>query len=228
MEISEIIPHIEALIFASDKALPTLEITELVNAALGFIDDRASLEQVEAAIDGIQEKYHSEFYAFELKQSGGGWQFLTKPMFHKTVALLNGDKFLKRLSAAALETLAIIAYKQPITKSEIESIRGVNCDYAVQKLLEKDLVIISGRNENAVGKPLIYATSRSFMDYFGINTADELPKINEVLMEELVKATIINPEHTEEDISEENQQIINPVPEGMIVDTYNELVSKDS
>jgi segregation and condensation protein B len=228
MEISEIIPHIEALIFASDKALPTLEITELVNAALGFIDDRASLEQVEAAIDGIQEKYNSEFYAFELKQSGGGWQFLTKPMFHKTVALLNGDKFLKRLSAAALETLAIIAYKQPITKSEIESIRGVNCDYAVQKLLEKDLVIISGRNENAVGKPLIYATSRSFMDYFGINTADELPKINEVLMEELVKATIINPEHTEEDISEENQQIINPVPEGMIVDTYNELVSKDS
>ncbi len=228
MEISEIIPHIEALIFASDKALSTLEITELVNAALGFIDDRASLEQVEAAIDGIQEKYHSEFYAFELKQSGGGWQFLTKPMFHKTVALLNGDKFLKRLSAAALETLAIIAYKQPITKSEIESIRGVNCDYAVQKLLEKDLVIISGRNENAVGKPLIYATSRSFMDYFGINTADELPKINEVLMEELVKATIINPEHTEETISEENQQIINPVPEGMIVDTYNELVSKDS
>jgi len=228
MEISEIIPHIEALIFASDKALPTLEITELVNAALGFIDDRASLEQVEAAIDGIQEKYNSEFYAFELKQSGGGWQFLTKPMFHKTVALLNGEKFLKRLSAAALETLAIIAYKQPITKSEIESIRGVNCDYAVQKLLEKDLVIISGRNENAVGKPLIYATSRSFMDYFGINTADELPKINEVLMEELVKATIINPEHTEEDISEENQQIINPVPEGMIVDTYNELVSKDS
>jgi segregation and condensation protein B len=228
MEISEIIPHIEALIFASDKALPTLEITELVNAALGFIDDRASLAQVEAAIDGIQEKYHSEFYAFELKQSGGGWQFLTKPMFHKTVALLNGDKFLKRLSAAALETLAIIAYKQPITKSEIESIRGVNCDYAVQKLLEKDLVIISGRNENAVGKPLIYATSRSFMDYFGINTADELPKINEVLMEELVKATIINPEHTEEDISEENQQIINPVPEGMKVDTYSELVSKDS
>jgi segregation and condensation protein B len=228
MEISEIIPHIEALIFASDKALSTSEITELVNAALGFIDDRASLEQVEAAIDGIQEKYHSEFYAFELKQSGGGWQFLTKPMFHKTVALLNGDKFLKRLSAAALETLAIIAYKQPITKSEIESIRGVNCDYAVQKLLEKDLIIISGRNENAVGKPLIYATSRSFMDYFGINNADELPKINEVLMEELVKATIINPSDNYEDAPDNNQQLINPVPEGMKVDAYNELVTKDS
>lgn len=192
MEISRIIPHIEALIFASDKPLTTMEITELVNTALGFIDDRADIDQVQSAIDGIKEKYDAEFYAFELKQSGGGWQFLTKPEYHKTVALINGDKFIKRLSSAALETLAIIAYKQPITKSEIESIRGVNCDYAVQKLLEKDLVIISGRNEDAVGKPLIYSTSKSFMDYFGINSPDELPKINEVLMEELVQATVMS------------------------------------
>lgn len=191
MEISQIIPHIEALIFASDKPLTALEITEHVNNALGFIEDRASLDQIEAAIEGIKEKYDAEFYAFELKQIGGGWQFLTKPIYHKTVALLNGDKFIKKLSTAALETLAIIAYKQPITKSEIESIRGVNCDYAVQKLLEKDLVIISGRNEEAVGKPLIYSTSKSFMDYFGINSADELPKISEVLMEEYEKATAV-------------------------------------
>ena len=191
MEISAIIPHIEALIFASDKPLLSSEITELVNNALGFIEDRASQDQVDAAIDGIKEKYASEFYAFELRQSGGGWQFLTKMQYHKTVALLNGDKFLKRLSTAALETLAIIAYKQPITKSEIESIRGVNCDYAVQKLLEKDLVVIAGRNEDAVGKPLIYQTSKSFMDYFGINSAEDLPKISEVLMEELVQATAV-------------------------------------
>lgn len=209
MEISEIIPHIEALIFASDKALSAEEINEYVNNALGFIEDRASLDQVESAIQGIKEKYDTEFYAFELKQSGGGWQFLTKPQFHKTVALLNGDKFLKRLSSASLETLAIIAYKQPITKSEIESIRGVNCDYAVQKLLEKDLIIISGRNEEAVGKPLIYSTSKSFMDYFGINSADELPKINEVLMEELVKATVMNSssEQDEENSSTNQKEI---------------------
>jgi segregation and condensation protein B len=188
MEISEIIPHIEALIFASDKALNANDITELINTALGFIEDRADVEQVEAAINGIKEKYDSEFYAFELKQSGGGWQFLTKPAYHKTVSLINGDKFLKRLSTASLETLSIIAYKQPITKSEIESIRGVNCDYAVQKLLEKDLVIISGRNEDAVGKPLIYATSKSFMDYFGINSAADLPKISEVFNEEINRA----------------------------------------
>lgn len=192
MEIGTIIPHIEALVFASDKPLSALELTEYVNNALGFIEDRASLDQVESAVEGIKEKYDSEFYAFELKQSGGGWQFLTKPEYHKTVALINGDKFIKKLSNAALETLAIIAYKQPITKSEIESIRGVNCDYAVQKLLEKDLIIISGRNEDAVGKPLIYNTSKSFMDYFGINSADDLPKIREVLMEEFEKATSVS------------------------------------
>ncbi len=208
MEISQIIPHIEALIFASDKALSVAEITELINNALGFIEDRADIEQVGTAIDGIKEKYDSEFYAFELKQSGGGWQFLTKPAFHKTVALINGDKFIKKLSTAALETLAIIAYKQPITKSEIESIRGVNCDYAVQKLLEKDLVIISGRNEDAVGKPLIYSTSKSFMDYFGINSADELPKISEVFMEEMVKATQVSRLDSNEDTEKEIEEHI--------------------
>jgi len=189
MELSQIIPHIEALVFASEKPLTRMELVELLNNALGFIEDRATTEQIDAALDGIREKYSAEFYAFELREIGGGLQFLTKKEYYKTVALLNGDKFLKRLSTAALETLAIIAYKQPITKSEMEAIRGVNCDYAVQKLLEKDLVVISGRKEEAVGQPLLYSTSKSFMDYFGINSADDLPKISEVMMEELVNAT---------------------------------------
>ena len=228
MEISQIIPHIEALIFASDKSLSTDEIVELVNNALGFIDNRASFDQIESAINGIKEKYATEFYSFELKQSGGGWQFLTKPEFHKTVALLNGDKFLKRLSAASLETLAIIAYKQPITKSEIESIRGVNCDYAVQKLLEKDLIIISGRNEDAVGKPLIYATSKSFMDYFGINNASELPKINEVLMEELVKATVINSTEENEEMTTQIEEVdAASLPDSITAETSEDANSSD-
>ncbi|MEO5594239.1 MAG: SMC-Scp complex subunit ScpB [Chitinophagaceae bacterium] len=192
MEIGNIIPHIEAVIFASDKALTSLEITEIINNAFGFMEDKIVLDQVESAIEGIIEKYNSEFYPFEIRQSGGGWQFLTKKDYHKTIAQLNGDKFLKRLSSAALETLAIIAYKQPITKSEIEAIRGVNCDYAVQRLLEKELVIITGRNENLPGKPLIYTTSKSFMDYFGINSAEDLPKIREILSEQAVEATYIN------------------------------------
>ncbi len=223
MELSQIIPHIEALIFASDKPLTNLDLVELLNNALGFIEDRATLDQVDSAVEGIREKYSSEFYAFELKQSGGGWQFLTKMEYHKTIAQLNGDKFLKRLSNAALETLAIIAYKQPITKSEIESIRGVNCDYAVQKLLEKDLVIIAGRNEEAVGKPLIYTTSRSFMDYFGINTKDDLPKINEVLMEELVQATVINQTNAAEEFEGEGVSALVVDEDGKIVEELDEL-----
>lgn len=194
MEISEIIPHIEALVFASDKALNANDITDLINNAFGFLEERISLDQVESALKGIEEKYATEFYPFELKQSGGGWQFLTKSDFHKTIAQLNGDKFLKRLSTAALESLAIIAYKQPITKGEVEAIRGVNSDYSIQKLLEKELIVISGRNELMPGKPLVYATSKTFMDYFGINNTEDLPKIKEVLAEQIVEATVIKPE----------------------------------
>ncbi|MBS1761081.1 MAG: SMC-Scp complex subunit ScpB [Bacteroidetes bacterium] len=206
MTTSDLIPHIEALIFASEKPLTTLEIVEIVNA-FPDLEEKITLDKVEAALAGIVEKYSADFYPFEVKQSGGGWQFLTRVQFHKTVAQLNGDKFLKRLSTAAMETLAIIAYKQPVTKSEIESIRGVSCDYAIQKLLEKELIVITGRNEHAPGQPLLYATSKSFMDYFGINTSDDLPKLKEIIAEQ-VEATIIKPtEEKKEDETSEGEML---------------------
>ncbi|HVY73373.1 MAG TPA: SMC-Scp complex subunit ScpB [Puia sp.] len=192
MELSNLIPHIEALIFASDKPLTAMEITDLLNSAFGFMDDKLTLEQIQTGIEGIVSKYAADFYAFEVRESGGGWQFLSKKAFHKTIAQLNGDKFLKRLSTAALETLAIIAYKQPITKGEIESIRGVSSDYSIQKLLEKELIIITGRNEEMPGKPLIYATSRTFMDYFGINQPADLPRLKEVLGDALLETSLTN------------------------------------
>jgi segregation and condensation protein B len=168
-----------------------MELTELINNAFGFMEEKLTLEQVQTSLDGIIEKYSSAFYPFEVRESGGGWQFLTKRDYHKTIAQLNGEKYLKRLSSAALETLAIVAYKQPVTKGEIEAIRGVNSDYSIQKLLEKDLIIISGRNEAMPGKPLVYSTSKTFMDYFGINSAIDLPKLKEVFAETLVEPTII-------------------------------------
>ena len=192
MEISDLIPHIEALIFASDKPLTAMEMTELLNNAFGFMDDKLTMDQIQTGIEGIVAKYNSEFYPFEVRESGGGWQFLSKKTFHKTIAQLNGEKFLKRLSTAALETLAIVAYKQPITKGEIESIRGVNSDYSIQKLLEKELIIIMGRNEDLPGKPLIYSTSKTFMDYFGINQTTDLPRLREVLSESLEEPSLIN------------------------------------
>ena len=192
MEISDLIPHIEALIFASDKPLTAMEMTELLNNAFGFMDDKLTMDKIQTGIEGIVAKYNSEFYPFEVRESGGGWQFLSKKTFHKTIAQLNGEKFLKRLSTAALETLAIVAYKQPITKGEIESIRGVNSDYSIQKLLEKELIIIMGRNEDLPGKPLIYSTSKTFMDYFGINQTADLPRLREVLSESLEEPSLIN------------------------------------
>jgi segregation and condensation protein B len=191
MEITQIIPHVEALIFASDHPLPEMEIVDLLNHSQGFLEDIATLEQVQSAIEAIREKYSSEFYSFEIRPSGGGYQFLTKPAFYPTVAQLNGDKYLKKLSVAAMETLAIIAYKQPVTKGDIEAIRGVNSDYSIQKLLEKELIVITGRKEELPGKPLVYCTSKSFMDYFGINKPQDLPQIKEVLQEELPHTILI-------------------------------------
>jgi segregation and condensation protein B len=194
---------------------------ELVNNTFSELDEKISLDKVESALEGITEKYSAEFYPFEMKMSGGGWQFLTRKEFHKTVAQLNGEKFLKRLSAAAMETLAIIAYKQPVTKGEIEAIRGVSSDYAVQRLLEKELVIISGRNEKAPGQPLLYSTSRNFMDYFGINSSEELPKIKEVLAEQAVQPTIINPDSASSEeqaeafsVSESGDLVVNKDEQG--------------
>ena len=164
---------------------------------------------------------NSEFYPFEVKESGGGWQFLTKKDFYKTIAQLNGEKFLKRLSTAAMETLAIIAYKQPITKGEIETIRGVNSDYSIQKLLEKELIIITGSNENLPGKPLVYATSRNFMDYFGINSSEDLPKIKEVFAEQVVQPTLINDnDFKSAEVTDETNLAINE--SGDLVDEHDE------
>lgn len=223
MDISNLITHIEALIFASEKPLTSIDVVELINNAFGFMEDKVTLDQVETSIDGIREKYAAEFYPFELRQSGGGWQFLTKKEFHKTIAQLNGEKFLKRLSTAALETLAIIAYKQPITKSEIEAIRGVNSDYSIQKLLEKELIVISGRNENLPGKPLVYNTSRHFMDYFGLNSAEDLPRINEVLADQIVEPTLVNAEHF--DVEEGN--LLAVTEEGELVTKIDDIITDD-
>jgi segregation and condensation protein B len=223
MELSVIIPHIEALIFAAERPLTTLELCDLVNSALGFIEDRASLDQTEAAISAIKEKYTAEFYPFEVRESGGGWQFLTKKEYHKTVAQINGDKFLKRLSTAALETLSIIAYKQPITKGEMEAIRGVSCDYAVQKLLEKELIVILGRNEKMPGHPLVYGTSRSFMDYFGINSPEDLPKIKEIISTEIIDPTGVQSD-TLNVAGEEEQEL--STNEALVVTEDGELLEQ--
>jgi len=130
---------------------------------------------LEKAIEELKNKYQATQFSFEFLEIAGGFQFLTKPAFHNSVGTLLRQNNKRRLSRAALETLSIIAYKQPVPKSEMEKIRGVSCDYSVQKLLEKELVAIIGRSD-APGRPLLYGTSEKFMDYFGLKSLADMPK----------------------------------------------------
>lgn len=186
MDIEQLMLHVEALIFASERPVTQMEMIEMISQS---VEDTIEIDRIGACIEAVREKYEAEYYPFQLREVGGGYQFLTKKAFHKTVLQLNGDKYIKKLSMAAMETLAIIAYKQPITKAEIEFIRGVSADYSIQKLLEKELIVIAGRNEEMVGKPLIYTTSKNFMDYLGINSPSDLPQLKDITNIEIVMPT---------------------------------------
>jgi segregation and condensation protein B len=172
--------HIESLIFASEKAITFEELSSAVEETLELIINPTDID---AAIQLVKEKYNSEDYAIEVVEISGGFSFMTKGAYHLTIANYLKQTTNKKLSKAALETLSIIAYKQPVSKSEIESIRGVNCDYAVQKLLDKELIEIKGRSEG-VGKPLLYGTSEKFFDYFGLKGVQDLPKLKDFEMPE--------------------------------------------
>lgn len=140
-------------------------------------------DDIGQAIDKLQQKYASDEFSFEILHVGGGYLFYTKPAYQASIGIMLKQQSKRRLSNSALETLSIIAYKQPITKSEIERIRGVNCDYSIQKLLEKELIEIRGKSDT-VGRPLIYGTSPNFMEYFGINDLRDLPTPKDFAPEE--------------------------------------------
>jgi len=164
--------HIEALIFAADTPVSLEEIRECLNTTF---EHEFSEEEITLAIDEVKTRYQQEQCAIEVVEIAGGYQFMTKPAYHKVIATWLKQTTKRRLSQSAIETLAIIAYKQPITKSELEAIRGVSCDYTIQKLLEKELVSIIGRSEGP-GRPLLYGTSVKFMDYFGLKSIKDLPQ----------------------------------------------------
>lgn len=168
--------HLEAIIFASEHPVTIKEMQECLVNTYGW---QISREDIERGVDVLCSRYKEEQFSFELVCSGGGWRFMTKKDYYPTVSAFLCQKSRKRLSTAALETLAVIAYKQPVTKAEIEHIRGVNCDHALQKLLEKELIVIAGRSDGP-GRPLLYKTSQYFMDYFGINSPRDLPKLKEI------------------------------------------------
>lgn len=171
--------HIESLIFCSPEPIG---VEDLKSCLEEMFESEIGLEQIKASVALLKEKYSSDDFSFAILELAGGYQFLTKPAFQASIGIMLKQKSKKRLSTSALETLAIIAYKQPITKTELELIRGVNCDYAVQKLLEKGIVEIKGKADT-IGKPMLYGTNDKFMEYFGINSMEELPQLKDFLNE---------------------------------------------
>lgn len=164
--------HIEALIFAA----PTpVSIEELQNVLLENFGVRFAQKVMLSAIDELKLRYDQDIHSFEIIEVAGGYQFMSKGAYHETIGTHLRLQSNKKLSRSALETLSIIAYKQPVVKSELEKIRGVSCDYSIQKLLEKELITIVGRAES-IGKPLLYSVTDRFMDYFGIKSLEDLPQ----------------------------------------------------
>lgn len=164
--------HIESLVFVSETPISFKEIKLCLEETF---ETKFKKPPLEKAIELLKEKYKEEHFSFEFIEIAGGFQFLSKPSFHGTIATYLKQTTKRRLSRAALETLSIIAYKQPVAKSEMEKIRGVSCDYSVQKLLEKELVQSVGRSEGP-GRALLYGTSDKFMDYFGLKSLEDMPK----------------------------------------------------
>lgn len=170
---------IEALIFSSDEPLPAADIIKAIKGLDGE-EIKITPSDVEETVELLNKRYEEEFkLSFKISKIANGYLFATRPEYAKYLGFLSSEKSKRRLSQAALETLAIIAYKQPITKPELETIRGVNSDYILNTLLEKNLITISGRAET-IGRPLLYGTTDEFLKYFGLFKISDLPKPREI------------------------------------------------
>jgi segregation and condensation protein B len=203
--------QIEALIFCSEQSISLEEIAASLKISFDWdVED----EEILKAIEELKEKYVSEEFSFELLEISEGFQFLTKKQYHAAVSALIQHKAKKKLSVSQMETLAIIAYRQPVSKGEVEHIRGVSCDYAVQKLLEKELIEIYGKSDGP-GRPVLYGTSTSFMDYFGIKSVKDLPQLKDLHMvadeneigQQSEGAFLENESNSSEDSTKRNEEL---------------------
>lgn len=204
---------IEALIFSSDEPLTNAEIIKAIKGIDGEDSDISS-DDISSAVDLLNQEYETSGRAVKIVKIAGGYLFATREEYAKYIGYLSSEKTKRRLSQAALETLAIIAYKQPITKPELESIRGVNSDYILATLLDKKLITISGRAET-IGRPLLYTTTDEFLKYFGLNSLSDLPKpreIEEIMQDEdfIEQKNKIMMNAVEESLEKEMENVENP------------------
>jgi segregation and condensation protein B len=176
---------IEALLFSAKKPLSTKEIVDLMKRASAAADfspeefGNVRPAEVAAALEQLKLEYVQQQRAFQLIEKAEGWQLASDPAYAQWLRELYPEPKPARLSAPALETLAIIAYRQPITRADVEAVRGVTIEGVLQNLMERGLVKISGRAE-IPGRPLLYETTQFFLDHFGLRNLDELPNVEEL------------------------------------------------
>ncbi|MDD2524151.1 MAG: SMC-Scp complex subunit ScpB, partial [Endomicrobiaceae bacterium] len=177
MEINEIKKIIESLLFVSDRPLLNREIKAVIK------DELSENDKIENILQEMQQEYIQLNRAYELKFVADGWTFATKPEYSIWIKKLLKEKTILKLSASAMEVLAIVAYKQPITRAEIDNIRGVDSGGVIDTLLDRKFIKIVGRKES-LGRPLLYGTTQEFLRHFGLSHLSELPiieNINDVL-----------------------------------------------
>lgn len=166
----------EALIFAAAEAVSGREIASALQEVSG---QEVNAADVDGAVEELNARYEAAEHAFRIERWAGGYRMATVSSVAPFLRTLQAQQQERRLSRSLMETLAVVAYRQPVTKPEIDYVRGVNSDYAVRKLLELGFLLVAGRSE-AVGKPLLYATSAEFLDRFGLNSLEDLPKPREI------------------------------------------------
>ncbi len=204
---------VEALLFATDEPLSLRQIAEILTPDGSGEGRPLSPEKILGVIEDLNREYGQAGRAFRIVKVAGGYQFATQPQFGVWLGRMVRERSKRKLSVSALESLAVIAYKQPVTKPEIEAIRGVNADYVLRSLMERNLVTVVGRAASP-GRPLLYGTTRDFLKHFGLNDLSELPKpreINELLAEaeyEVEKRLL--KEMEEKRLQEENESGTSP------------------
>ncbi len=166
---SELIALVEALIFVSDEPITVRTLSEVLD------EDK---ESVRAAVEALRDEYENRESGLQIREVGGGWQIATRTELHESVRKFLKTKPSAKLSLASLETLAVIAYKQPVTVPEILEIRGVQSASAIKTLLEKRLIVTKGHKET-VGRPMQYGTSKDFLIQFGLKDLNDLPSIED-------------------------------------------------
>jgi segregation and condensation protein B len=174
---TRLISVVEALIFASPEPVSADKLCQILAEADEHVE--VDSEEIEVLVDRLNDRYEENGFAFYIQNVAGGYAFATKSRYYKWLSVFQHENAYRRLSQSATEALAIVAYKQPITKPEVDHIRGVDSGYILRQLMEKELIQVSGRAD-APGKPLLYKTTQYFLKHFGINSVKELPKPREI------------------------------------------------